>query len=280
MDSPDPQFRIGVLAGGVVLVAVITYLRFCGALSLPSKPPPPTEPTGTQRQLLAQGTSSPGMYLDFLARDASTAGVRVPTLDEMGRKLAYRVDDARHVLELGKPGIEVAGLRLHVERSGDAVVLAIQNLVGTDVAYEVATAPSIGAALCNGARPLPINAMVIAKGSSETRTECVFRAGISIVVTKVETLEVGPLSSFYLSEVPPTVVGIEERIARGHRGVDTKDPCSAVSSQVVRAGLERGDIGWRDLVDFYARHRCQTYQFPSSYRAFKSDGERSIPAAE
>lgn len=220
------------------------------------------------------------MYLDFLARDAATAGVRTPTLDEMGRKLAYRVDDARHVLELGKPGIEVAGLRLHVERSGDVVVLVIQNLVGADVAYEVTTSPTVGAALCNQARPLPINAMVIAKGSSETRTECVFRDGISIVVTKVETMEVGPLSSFYLSEVPPTVVGVEERIARGHRRADTKEPCSAVSSQVVRAGLERGDIGWRDLVDFYARHRCQTYQFPSSYRAFKSDGERAIPAAD
>jgi len=280
MDSPDPQFRIGVLAGGVVLVAVITYLRFCGAMSLPTKPLPPSGPTGTQRQLLTQGTSSPGMYLDFLARDAATAGVRTPTLDEMGRKLAYRVDDARHVLELGKPGIEVAGLRLHVERSGDVVVLVIQNLVGADVAYEVTTSPTVGAALCNQARPLPINAMVIAKGSSETRTECVFRDGISIVVTKVETMEVGPLSSFYLSEVPPTVVGVEERIARGHRGADTKEPCSAVSSQVVRAGLERGDIGWRDLVDFYARHRCQTYQFPSSYRAFKSDGERAIPAAD
>jgi hypothetical protein len=213
-------------------------------------------------------------------RDAASAGVRVPTLDEMGRKLAYRVDDARHVLELGKPGIEVAGLRLHVEHSGDAVVLAIQNLVGADVAYEVTTSPSIGAALCNTARPLPINAMVIAKGSSETRTECVFRNNISIVVTKVETMEVGPLSSFYLSELPPTVVGIDERIARGHRGADTKDPCSAVISQVVRAGLERGDIGWRDLVDFYARHRCQTYQFPSSYRAFKVDGERPIPVGE
>ena len=280
MDSPDPQFRIGVLVGGVVLVAVITYLRFCGALSLPGKPPAPTGPTGTQRQLLTQTTASPSMYLDFLARDAANAGVRAPKPDEMGRKLAYRVDDARHVLELGKPAIEVAGLRLHVERNGDAVVLAIQNLVDSDLAYEVTTSPSIGTALCNSARPLPINAMVIAKGTSETRTECVFRDGISIVVTKVETMEVGPLSSYYLSEVPPTLVGVEDRIARGHHGVETKEPCSAVSSQVVRTGLERGDIGWRDLVDFYARHRCQTYQFPSSYRAFKSDNERPIPAAD
>jgi hypothetical protein len=48
--------------------------------------------------------------------------------------------------------------------------------------------------------------------------------------------------------------------------------------QAVRSGLERGEIGWRDLIDFYARHRCQTYQFPLLYRAFKIDGERPVPA--
>src|SRR3954462_1791950 len=106
------QFRMGTLASAAVLVLVIIYLRFCGALSLPNKPPPPTGPTGTQRQLLTQSTATPGMYPDFLARAAASAGVRAPTPDEMGRKLAYRVDDARHVLELGKPAIEVAGLRL------------------------------------------------------------------------------------------------------------------------------------------------------------------------
>ncbi|MEO8549747.1 MAG: hypothetical protein ABI678_07230 [Kofleriaceae bacterium] len=277
MDSPDPQFRIGVFAGGLVLVGVITYLRFCGHMSLPGKPPPPTGPTGTQRQLLSQTTATPGMYLDFLERDAASAGVRTPTVEDMSRKLAYRVDEARHVLSLGQPSLEVAGLRLRVERSGDTIVLVIQNLLTMDLAYHVATEPSIGTGLCNSARPLPINAMVIAKGATETRTECVFRDGISIVVTTVETVELGALSSYYLSEVPPVLVGIDDRIARGHHGVDTKEPCSAVSSSVVRSGLERGDLGWRDLVDFYARHRCQTYQFPPTYRAFRSDGERQVP---
>lgn len=277
MDSPDPQFRLGVFAGGLVLVGVITYLRFCGSMSLPGKPPPPTGPTGTQRQLLSQTTAAPGIYLEYLERDAAAAGVRTPTVDEMTRKLAYRVDEARHVLSLGQPSLELAGLRLRVERSGETVVLVIQNLTTTDLAYHIATEPSIGVGICNSARPLPINAMVIAKGTSETRTECVFRDGISIVVTKVETVEVGALSSYYLSEVPPTLVGIDDRIARGHHGVQTKEPCTAVTSAVVRSALERGDLGWRDLVDFYARHRCQTYQFPPLYRAFKSDGERPVP---
>lgn len=263
-----------------MLVAVITYARFCGSLSLPDKPPPPTGPTGTQRQLLSKTTASQGMYQEFLARDAASAGVKVPSIDELSRKLPYRVDESRHVLEPGQPAIELAGLRLRVERSDASIVMIIQNLVGSDVAYEVTTSPSTGTYPCNSTRPLPINAMVIAKGGSETRTECAWRDGMSIVVTRVETLEVGPLSSYYLSEVPPTVVGVEDRIARGHHGVDTREPCSAVTSQVVRSGLDRGDIGWRDLVDFYARHRCQTYQFPSSYRAFKSDGERPLPVTD
>lgn len=218
------------------------------------------------------------MYKGFLESDAAAAGVRAPTIEEMSRKLPYRVDEARHVLEPGQPPIEVAGLRLHVERTSDQIVLVIRSLLDADAAYEVTTTPSTGEGACNSARPLPFNAMVIAKGNSERRTECKWRDGMAIIVTKVETMEVSPLMGWYLSQVPPQVVGVEPRIARGHRGVEAKEKCSAVVSQVVRTGLDRGSIGWRDLVDFYSRHRCQTYQFPSSYRAVKQDGEIALPA--
>jgi hypothetical protein len=274
----DPQYRLGVLAGALALVAVIAYLRFCGSVDLPAKPLPPSGPSGTQSQLLSKSATSPTVYKGFLDADASAAGVRAPSLDEMSRKLSYRVDEARHVLEPGKPPIEVAGLRLRLERSSNQVVMVIQNLVESTVAYHVESAPSTGTAACNSARPLAFNAMVISKGGSERRTECVWREGMSIIVTKVETIELSPLSAWYVSQVPPQVVGIEPRLARGHRGVETHDKCSPAVSAVVRAGLDRGEIGWRDLIDFYSRHRCQTYQFPSRYRAFKSDGERPLPA--
>ena len=274
----DQQFRVGVLAGAVALVAVITFLRFCGSVDLPPKPPPPSGPSGTQTQLLSQSSASPTVYKGFLESDAVAAGVRAPSVDDMSKKLAYRVDEARRVLEPGKPPIEVAGLRLRLERTSNQVVMVIQNLLESDVAYQVSSAPSSGAANCSSARPLSFNAMVIAKGSSERRTECTWRDGMSIIVTKVETIEVAPLQAWYLSQLPPQVVGIENRIARGHRGVDPKEKCSPAMSQVVRSGMDRGQIGWRDLVDFYSRHRCQTYQFPPQYRALRADGERSIPA--
>ncbi len=274
----DQQFRIATLVGALGLVVLITYMRFCGSVALPIKPPPPSGPTGTQTQLLQKSAASPAVYRGFLESDAAAAGLPSPSPAMMAKKLPYRVDEARHVLEPGKPPIDAAGLRLHVERSRDSVVLVIENRLDSDVAYEVVSTPSTGAGSCNSASPLPFNAMSISKGGSERRTECVWRDGMSIILTKIETIEVAPLSAWYLSQVPPSVMGIDSRIARGHRGAKGSDVCSPVIPQVVRTGLERGEIGWRDLTDFYARHRCQTYVFPPSYRAFKSDGELAIPA--
>lgn len=274
----EQQFRIATIVGAFALVVAMTYVRFCGSVSLPAKPPPPAGPTGTQTQLLAKSSASPTVYKGFLESDAALAGVVVPSLAEMTKKLPYRVDDARHVLEPGKPPIELAGLRIWLERASDQVILVVGNNLDTTVAYNVVTSPSTGAGACTSAKPLAFNAMIIEKGSTERRTECSWRDGMSIIVTKVETIEVNPLSAWYLSQLPPALVGVEPRIARGHHGVNPKEKCTPVMSQVVATGMDRGQIGWRDLVDFYARHRCQSYQFPSSYRALKSDGEVAIPA--
>jgi hypothetical protein len=272
----DQQFRMGVIAGAIVLVAVITSLRFCGQMSLPPKPPEVRASSGTSRQLLTKSTASPEVYRQFLQTDAELAGVRAPSVEDMSRKLAYRVDDARHPLELGKPPIEIAGLRMHIEQTGDQVALVIQNTVDSDVAYHVVTnASSLHA--CADARPLPFDAMVIKMHGQETRAECV--AGPPLYVTKAETVEISPLSAYYLEQLPTKLVGLDDHTARGHRS--SKDAgCVASMSAVVQSGLEKGDIGWRDLVDFYARHRCQTYQFPSSYRAINADGQRQIPVVD
>ena len=274
----DTRFRIGVGVAGIALVAGIAAVRFCGRLSLPPKPAPPAVPHGTSSELLTQSSVSPVMYQDFVARDAAAARVRVPTLDEMSRKLPYRVDDAAgHVLEVGQPALEIAGVQIRAIHTEDGLALEIANATGSDLAYDVVTAP-VPAAGCNAAPVRAFNAMTLRPGGRESRVECVWHDGITLAVTRVETVEVSPLSAWYLDHVPPSVVGIEPRIARGHQPREPGPACGFALPQAVRSGLERGEIGWRDLVDFYARHRCQTYQFPLSYRAFKRDGERSMPA--
>lgn len=281
MTISDGQFRAGVIGGGILLALGIAALRFCGSVSLPpaSQRAPtevPTEVSGTSSDLLSASVTSPAMYLDLLARDAAAAGLPKPTIAEMSRKLPYRVDEREHVLEVGQRPIELAGLALRAVSTGEALGLEIRNTTRSELAYLVITTDP---GTCAAARPLPLNVMVIGAQQHETRVECVWREDATITITRVETIELPPLSAWYVSQVPPAVLGIEDRIARGHRVERTGEPCTSIIPQAVKSGLERGEIGWRDLVDFYARHRCQTYQFPLSYRAFKSEGALRLPVS-
>lgn len=283
----DGQFRIGAIAGAILLGLGIGALRFCGSVSLPPRPEVAAAPAPetASSDLRATSATSPAMYQDFLARDAAAAGLAKPTIEQMSRELPYRVDDARHVLEVGRRPLEVAGVKLSAVRAGDALALEVRNATSSDLAYRVISAPIGGdeqerGAGCDAARPLPLNAMVIAKQQRETRVECAWREGLSIAVTRIETIELPPLSAWYVSQVPPVVVGIEAQVARGHRAPESDERCTTMVAQAVKTGVEQGEIGWRDLIDFYARHRCQTYQFPLLYRSFKRNGERRLPATE
>jgi hypothetical protein len=274
MSIGDP-YKLRVGAGGLVLVVGITLLRFCGSLSLPRRGQPAPPPVETATSKMSKSAANPTVYRTFLEHDAINAGVRTPTIEEMSRKLTYRTDEARHVLEVGRPAIEIAGLRLRIEHASDSLVLEIENRTGSDVAYEVTTQTAPKVRDCNTARALPFDALVLGKDATETRAECVWHDNLALVVTKVETLELSPLGAFYIHQLPTSLLNLEPRIARGHH--QTGEICPAMVAQSVRAGVANGEIGWRDLIDFYARHRCQTYQFPSEYRAFKSDSEHSIP---
>ncbi|HEY0192948.1 MAG TPA: hypothetical protein VGC42_17650, partial [Kofleriaceae bacterium] len=255
--------------------AVIGGLRFCGGVSLPAKPPPASALGAAARGRAARAAATQAAYADLVAHDAMVAGLPTPSLAELARTLPDRVDEVRHVLEVGQLPLPLAGLALRAVHTGDALVLEIDNQVGSDLAYDIVTKPIDGAA-CSSVPAAPYDAMTIAAGHREVRVECAWRDGIALAVTRVETLEIAPLSRWYLDHVAPAAVGIEPRLARGHR-VEAR-PCPVLMPQAVQSGLDRGEIGWRDLVDFYARHRCQTYQFPLGYRAFRSDGERALPA--
>ena len=274
----DGQFRWGVIAGAVVLGLGISTVRFCGSVSLPPKPTLPSGVSGTSTQLLTKSAGTSAVYQDFLARDATAAGVPTPLYEDMTRKLPFRADESRHVLEVGAAPIEVAGLKLSAVRANETLALQIENTTKAELGYFIKTQPVPNVADCARARPLPLDVMVIERASKQTRVECVFRDGLAIAVTTVETVELNPLAAFYLRQVPPSLVGIDDRVARGHVPPKTEEPCSAIQSQAVRTGLERGEIDWRDLADFYSRHRCQTYSFPLGYRAFTEDGQRPIPA--
>jgi hypothetical protein len=274
----DSGFKVAVALAAIAIVAVISSIRFGHTPALPPRPPPPVSQYETAEQLLKTTLASPAVWRTFLETDARAASVPAPSVAEMSKRFEYRQDTARHVLSFSDPKLATAGLLLTLERGeSNSAVLAVHNPTTSDLAYRVVTIPSAGPVVCRLATPLALNVMVISRGGTERRTECVFRSDLTIAVSKVEVIELPPLSSWYVQQVHPLAVGLEPRLAKAHRA-EVRANCSPIVPQAVIGGLENGDLTWRDLVDFYARHRCETYQFPNYYRAFTSDGQRPLPA--
>lgn len=273
--------RIGVIAGAAGLVLAITALRFCGAISLPAKTAPPSESLASSQDVLHEAAQTESSWLGFIDRDAATAGVELPAPGAMAKKMVYRGDEAHHSLAPGDPPLDAAGLRLTAAAQGGTLTLVVENLTERDLAYHVVTRPSPASA-CSRRDILGHNAQVVARGKREERSECDYHDGMSLEIDRIESVELLPLQAYYLSRVPPLALGSEPRLARGHEPdlPPGQTLCQITPSQAQKMAVENGTVTWRDLVDFYARHRCDTYRFPSSYRAFTKDNERPLPAGD
>jgi hypothetical protein len=280
--SVDLPVKLGVVAGGAVLVVGLTLLRFCGAPPLPPKPPPPSYTTSPEK-VVKKVNAMTEAFLQGVEDDALRAGVPTPTLDELGKTIAYEKSDGRFTLTPGKPAVEVAGLRLSsgTQRvdGEQQLVLVIDNPSPTPRAYFVATEIPGGTSACFGRNQLGYNAMVVGAKGRELRSECTYRTGSDLVVTHVESAALTPFQAYYVSRVAPGAVGVDERVTRGHKptlpgGIAV---CNLVMSQNVRGSLEDGSMEWRDLIDFYARHNCDSYQYVQGFKAFTVDGEYVLP---
>ena len=283
----DRTFKLIVGGCTAALVGVLMFVRFCGDLSVPAKPPPPVATVatgGNATDLLVSASASASAWEQFLINDASSAHVATPKPAEMTRVLPHKVDDKPFTLSVGGEPNEVAGVLLSVDREGSGdeamLVLTIENRTDIDLAYEVVTRPSVGERTCQSREILFYDANVVGARRRERRSECVYREDMVLAVQRVETVELPPLAGWYVSRLPPSALTLETRLTKGHKPFSGAPVCNVMMSQAIRSGLETGEIEWRDLVDFYARHRCDTYQFPQGYKAFRKDGERQPPVVE
>lgn len=283
------HFRIGVIVVGGALFIFLLSLRFCYDVDLPplSKRPTPTqaEPEDVSATLVARTD----VYERYLKQDAEDYGVDVPTLDDMKKPFVHRVYEEVTVLKPStkRASMEAAGLRLTTSvrggnRSQDRrLVLTIDNLTEDYLAYRIMTKPTKGVQMCQHQK-IGHNGMVIAPGETLTRAECSYKRGVSLKVSRVETLAIGPLSARYVSAVAPIAIGLDPRpVGTFHKPFDGIKVCNVVIgtsiTDQVRSG--EGDVTWRDIVDFYARHRCAgaTYSYVDGYKAFEKGEERRLP---
>jgi hypothetical protein len=267
----------------------VIRIRFCYEPTLPEVPTVATgtaRPAETAAELSRNVAASPDVYANYLRTDSQAHGVNPPdTLETMSRVFVYTVDAKPQVLEPGTHGITAAGLRLRlvIQDIGGALrrqmLLEIENTTDDPLAYRVVTRPSKGTKPCHAREVLPHNAIVIAPHAVEVRSECIYRDGWTLGIESVETIRLPELGAIYVSWISPTEIGLDPRTSAGHQPIASGKTCDRHHVASVQRALERGEISWRDLAEFYARHRCSTYNFQNDYRAFKTDAERPLPVA-
>jgi hypothetical protein len=254
---------------------------------------PPPAPPRPRRPPIAAGLGvemrySSTLYRALIEQDAQAMGVVAPTWDEMMAVFPYfdelssvrslRVGDAvrsAHLrLSLGVRRVEgaVEGQSFRA----DHLVMRIENLTGRYLSYRVTTRVPAGAR-CEAKGVMAHDAIALRPHETILRTECLFQKAASVDVVRVEVMEVTPLSYHYVSRLIPGLILYDARTAAGHSA-----PKGAVCPQTfswrdIRDGALRGEIAWRDIIDFYARHNCDEYTFFPGYR-YRSDPGAALPA--
>jgi hypothetical protein len=276
------------LGVGFVLFVIIVASRFSYTLELPAKPPKP--PPVDQDALRRMDFDNPNLYRGYLEQDSTTYGVRRTTPDEMTKPFPYENSSVARRVKLGAPPIETGMLKIWADTqkltvrkakgttTANHIVLHIENTTDRPVAYRVQTALGVVDDVCRGMAALEHNAMVVMPKKAVMRTECFARDGIDLHVTQVETLQLPALSAYYVSRLFPAHIGMPERSSQGHK-TPAGATCATVPQQTILIGMGKGTVSWRDIVDFYARHRCETYDFPIGYRAFQKANQYKLPVS-
>jgi len=279
----DQVFRFSVIGGAVAVGVALFTLRFCGTEEIPPLPPAPVTTIEEAKETALEFGERGDVYAQRLRDDSRRFDLSEPaTIKSMSEVFVHRSDREERVLSSGESAT-VLGLNLRVSvvditRRTRQMELVIENRTDKYLAYRILTRPSKGTSGCTEKEITRHNAIVLAPGQIVRRSECIYRRGIRLEIGKVETIEVPPLSFYYLSAVPPIVIGAEARVAVGHRTPTGVTSCQTVLPAMVQRAMERGEVLWRDLIDFFARHTCTDYRFPHDYRAFDRDGAKKLPA--
>jgi hypothetical protein len=279
------------VAGVAVMAAVVLVGIGMAALYAGGPPPTPERPKAAppiETVMNGELRFSPVVYRGQLEQDARTFGVPPPTLEEFQAPFLY-VDELREPVKLDdKKPVETPHLRLSldVEKNRasldgqsfhfDHLVLRIENKTSHYLAYRILTdVPN--RKKCGAKGDIPHNAIVIEPKQTLRRTECLYRHNAAIEVTRVEIIELPALAAVYASRLPASAVLYDARTAAGHVPLRGALCPQTFSWREVRDGIDRKKIGWRDVIDYYARHSCEEYAFFESYR-FRTDPASLLPA--
>ncbi len=284
MEGKTLAMAVGMTAAVAIALGMLVMYG-TSAPPPPERPPPPPPPESLMNSVLKY---SQPVYMGLIEEDAKKYKVPAPKLVELGQPNGYfdelkqprrlkikEVVDTAHlhlVLEVAKRKASIEGQTF----AFDHVLLRIQNRTPRFLAYRVETSvPDKQKCVSKG--DIAHNAIVIEPNQTIFRTECIFRSDGGVDLKHVEVIELLPLSAYYVGRLPATVTLYDPRTSAGHHPlVGTLCP-QTFSWREIQDGLDRKAFGWRDVIDFYARHNCEEYSFFKNYR-YRTDAADPLPA--
>jgi hypothetical protein len=273
-----------VVTGGLLVIAIGLGLMYVGGP--PPAPPRPKipEPATPSAALKYSAT----LYRAALQEDARIFAIAVTPYDEMAQPFPY-FDESPGDRKLKVGGsIETMHLKLTLlvrKEAGsmggqlyraDHLVLRIENRTEHYLAYRVETRVA-DEGRCDTKGDAPHNAIALAPHQAIHRTECLYRSSERVEVRRVEVMELPRLAAYYVSRLSPALILYGRRTSAGHLPFKGGVCPQNFSWRDIRDGADRGDLGWRDLIDFYARHNCEEYSFFRGYR-HRTDPAAPLPA--
>jgi len=172
-----------------------------------------------------------------------------------------RVHSTQHV------SVRASVERVNYKKSGATIstrhiVATVRNTSTKPIAYFLrVVSGERGHCKVRGARLH--NTMALLPGES---AEVVVCAGSGAVkVEDLRVLEITPIGYVYVSKVPPSAVGHDPISATSHFPSKKVPMCSMVPGTRISNLLKLGKTRWRDVMDFYARHSCERFQFFAGY---------------
>lgn len=281
-----PLALAALLTGAFVIALGALILHAASAPPpTPKRPEPPPPPSA---MINSEQRFSVLYYKALIEQDAKAFGIPSPPYEDLAQPNAY-FDELREKQHLRvKAPIETKHLRISLEISKqttsieshtlttDHLVLRIQNLTPFYLAYRIDTSIA-EKSKCAMKADLPHNAIAIEPEQTILRTECLFRKDAQIDVNRIEVIELPPLSAYYASLVPPNATLYDPRTSAGHTPSRGTLCPQTFSWREIKDGIDKKELGWRDVIDFYARHNCNEYSFFRSYR-YRSDPTAPLPA--
>jgi hypothetical protein len=280
------------LALALVFTGVIAIALGVLVLHAASTPPPtpkrPEPPPPPSAMINSEQRFSVLYFKALVEQDAKSYGIPALSYEDLQQPNPY-FDELRERQHLRiKSPIETRHLRITLEVSkqttiieshsltADHLALRIENRTPLYLAYRIQTAPS-EKQKCALKAILPHNAIALEPEQTIIRTECLFRKDVQIDITKIEVIELPALSAFYVSRVPPNATLYDPRTSAGHTPPRGTMCAQTFSWREIKEGIEKKELGWREVMDFYARHNCTEYSFYRSYR-YRGDPSAPLPS--